>query len=265
MDNQLKKLECLGTKIGNVTDDKMDPDNDYYPIPLHCGSHKKYTGLDRLKLAMIYLQVPRFRELLLTEYADNEELYAETDEFNNNLLGMAVCTNHPSNIPYSHNYIYYDAIFWLLLNNCGANAQRMNVANFCGRGRNPVDLALCQNQSHYAFALINHGLYPSDKYIQEITNKHKTNSLDSFIKSDRYKQVISSKLAKGSKLLELCDTCPITTSKILTPVIAEDGHIYEYHALFKWSLTKGAISPMLNEKMSKFVYFITEDRFGKMA
>lgn len=243
----------------------MDPKNDYYPIPLRYNRYNKYAGIDRLILAMWNLQVSRFRDLLLKEYLNNneDELYSEIkDNYYKNILSIAVCVNHPTNLAYPDNYIYYDAIFWLIIKYC--DIQRLNTASIFDLY--PIDQTVNDNHSHYFFALLNHGLIVSNEYYQKrVDDKRNTKLLDSFITSDKYKKVISSTLPKGSKLLELCDTCPITTSKITTPVIAEDGHIYEYHALQRWGSTKGAISPMLNVEINKFVYFITEDRFGTIA
>lgn len=270
MENKLIKVSRLGLDVNDYEDNKMDPENDYYPVPLMSNRYNKYTGIRRLMLAMFNLQVSRFRDLLLKEYinANEDELYnGITEDVNfyyRNILSIAVCTNHPTNLYYRYNYTNYDEIFWLIVKYC--DIQRLNTANVFNMC--PIDQILndISNHSHYFFALLNHGLIVNDvRYQKRVADKRNTDMLDSFITSDKYKKVISSTLPKGCKLLELCDTCPITTNKIMTPIIAEDGHVYEYHALQRWGTTKGAISPILNIKMSKFVYFITDDRFGKIA
>ena len=87
-------------------------------------------------------------------------------------------------------------------------------------GRSPIDTTIYNEKYHYIFALLNHGFKFTDGdlsfgYCNDDTIK---TAVESFIKSERYRNVINSQKPIGMKLLDIDGSigiCPITQEKII--------------------------------------------------
>ncbi|ARF10697.1 hypothetical protein Hokovirus_2_224 [Hokovirus HKV1] len=269
---ELVESYALGTKTKILDTNKMNPENDYYKQVLF-NHYITVTNSDRLYYAMYYLQVSRFRTLLI-EYYQNNSIKELINYYKQNILTQTCTVNHPSNIYYYHhnNYNNYDDIFWCLM-----SFIKHDLDNYYNSydmfSRNALTDCISKCHIHYALVLLNYGFILTDqdyenKNIMSLDDNYKQSEEDSsfrsFIKSDKCKIIQSSSLPIGTKLLSIANECPITLEKINHPIIARDCQVYEYLAFKKHILLKGYISPVLNIKIEPYIYHILENRFEKL-
>lgn len=262
---------ALGTQTRQLTN-KIDPENNYYPVPLFCGQFTTVSGNETLIFPMYYCQVPRFKEVLTDFISKGVDLTTVTTYYQQNLLHLACSPNHPSNLMYHDNHTYYDYIFWFIIKTVGPEQLKtlFNKADIFGR--TPIADTVYNRHVHYFFALLNYGFKLTDKDFEkehilslDANPKYTDNTIVPFIKSDKLKIVQDSNLNPGQKLLSLASECPITLEKITHPIICEDGMIYEYSAFKKHVATNGLKSPITNKKLfNPYIYHILEDRFESL-
>ena len=85
--------------------------------------------------------------------------------------------------------------------------------------------------------------------------REKKDPLESYVKACKEDPITSGMLGDSSDTF----TCPILQDVPVVPVIASDGHMYDYASIKKW-LETNDVSPMTKEKMSKELKPALRDR-----
>lgn len=166
----------------------------------------------------------------------------ETQHGYGNVLNALCGSNMPSNIPYERNEYIWDKMFMTLLSEMKPN-NLLRLLNPSSPVRSPVIVAIDSGKPLYAYALLNAGavLKPSD--VEQAAGW-------SWLTSSRASTLMQNQTDKKRPLtLFVPSECPITCEPIKSPVMLEDGSIYEWNAIAKW-LQKSNTSPLTNVKLS---------------
>lgn len=253
---------------------RIRPDQDLYPVPLNPRSCSYVrVGIERLLAAIEYLQVARVRTLLLEYIRTNtlEEIYAyRTADLHQNILHFICDINVGPNLHYADNRELYHELL-TTFTRLVPDLSRLDTSDYVGR----TPLVNCIYHSRFlaALVLIHHGctFNPANpKYSQtpsllySINATARTHRFVAMLSSDRMQRVMTSTLPPGLKLLSLAQECPLSKTSIITPVILEDGFVYDAHWLHKRSKEMERKSPMTRESISRSCYFLIDNIFSRL-
>jgi len=249
----LVKLGSFGSSshvMMETSDRYIDAENDIYPVPLMSRSpSRKVIGFDKLIYAIYYLQVHRFRELLIELKDCTKRLEPNkpcTREFNlfgrdgygQNLLSLVTNPNHPSNLSYPDNVDRYEGLFFTLLNTVSKHQLAMLIEDANDSMVGSV-VSHLKDRPHWLIALWNYGMNFSDEDMKDYKYQPLKFRLPKF----------SSQGEPGKRYLNLMkEKCPITMTAINRPAMLVDGVIYDYLAITRHLLRKDT-NPTTNDKL----------------
>jgi len=267
----------LGTAVtilDNTKDNNpryIDSNNDIYPLPLMTTyPSRKVTGDARISYSLLYLQVERFKQLLIesltlhqSDFINNnfECDLTQHNYYHQNFLHQLTCML-PSNLPYYYNKERYDNILMLLLKYLPTKVLNYLFLQLDSFGRTPLQAAIRYKQYHYALTFINWGCPYQD--INNCCDYDITKTpFYSWYNSQSIKDLINANYQPGTILVLYTNKkiCPISLDNINNPGLLEDGSIYEF-TYIKKHLVNNDKSPFTNLKLTnKTIYLPQEDRF----
>lgn len=251
----------LGMSVGKRSNRCIDSENDIYIPMLTNVQPTKIVGNDRLWYACIHHQIERIKQLLLDPTIDIFHIY----EYHSTIITLICSTNMGDNIMYLHNQEEYHNVLFTILENIKKHhlSALLNMRNtpLFGIGNmayiNPL-AGIREPMCHYIFVLINYGLIPTNKEIENIPFEQ----IRIFLQSEKGQKFINCSNKLGTKYEILMDHCPITLDSIENPAITVDGNIFEFEAINRFLADGNNKNPITNQQLlSPYLYLPKEKKF----